>query len=330
MSIVNTVLGPISPEQMGKTLPHEHFIYARPGYQSDISADPYQEGELLNASIAVAEYVHQCGFQTMIDMTPSDCGRDPLMYREIAQRTGLNIICATGTYTETLGASFYFTDRSKRLGTDLSTDLYQMMKAEIEQGIGNTGIKAGAIKVGTGAGAITAYEDAAFRAAARAGIETGTPIFTHTEQGTMGVEQAELFLRQGVDPKKAVIGHMCGDPNLDHHLKILDMGFWVAFDCWGDKPGGTGATRVDEDIRTATALELLKRGYGPQLLFSQDSLITFLGRRSDWDLEQRVGITQKKMTHVQDFVIPRLLAAGVSPDILKQIVEENPMRLYAG
>ncbi|HHQ48490.1 MAG TPA: phosphotriesterase-related protein, partial [Acidobacteria bacterium] len=32
---VNTVLGPISPAEMGVTLPHEHLCFGYPGWEGD-------------------------------------------------------------------------------------------------------------------------------------------------------------------------------------------------------------------------------------------------------------------------------------------------------
>ena len=62
--------------------------------------------------------------------------------------------------------------------------IHELFVREIAQGIGGTGIKAGVIKAGSGAGEITVYEEMILKAAARAQKETGVPIITHTDAGT--------------------------------------------------------------------------------------------------------------------------------------------------
>jgi len=37
---INTVLGPISPEEMGGTLVHEHICYGCPGWEGDQTIAP--------------------------------------------------------------------------------------------------------------------------------------------------------------------------------------------------------------------------------------------------------------------------------------------------
>ena len=45
---------------------------------------------------------------------------------------------------------------------------------------------------------ITDYEKMVLRAAAKASLETGAPITTHTDRGTMGPDQQQYLTEQGV------------------------------------------------------------------------------------------------------------------------------------
>ena len=90
----------------------------------------------------------------------------------MAEKTGINIIAATGYYYEGEGAPAYFHWRST-MG-DISAEIYAMMKAEITDGIMGTGVKAGIIKLATSKGQMSDYEKAFFTAGARAAAETGT------------------------------------------------------------------------------------------------------------------------------------------------------------
>ena len=83
--------------------------------------------------------------------------------------------------------------------------------AEITDGIGDTGIKAGVVKLTSSKDEITDYEKMFFAAGAKAQRETGVPIITHTQEGTMAPEQAEFLLSEGADPDRVMIGHMDGN-----------------------------------------------------------------------------------------------------------------------
>ena len=198
--LVNTVRGQITPEALGKTLMHEHFLFGYPGYEGDLTIAPFDEDAYLEKSCEVIKVAKQYGFNTIIDVTPNDCGRNPLLLKKIAEEHDFNIICATGYYYEGEGAAVYFKFRSSF--SDVVNELAELMIKEITVGIQGTGIKAGVIKLGTSANQITAYEELIIKAAVRAQKETGVPILTHTQAGTMGPEQAVLLIKEGADPKK--------------------------------------------------------------------------------------------------------------------------------
>ncbi len=90
---VNTVLGEVSPSDLGWTLPHEHLL-------SDIYVkfQPHREFMLFDIDLACAELVKfaDAGGSTLVDVTTNDIGRSPMRFREIAERTGVNIVMGTG------------------------------------------------------------------------------------------------------------------------------------------------------------------------------------------------------------------------------------------
>ena len=94
---VNTVLGEVSPADLGWTLPHEHLlidIYVR--------FQPHREYMLFDVDLACAELAPfaAAGGTTLVNVTTNEIGRSPLKLREIATRTGVNIVMGTGRYRE--------------------------------------------------------------------------------------------------------------------------------------------------------------------------------------------------------------------------------------
>ena len=201
---------------------HEHIVLGYPGWYGHATMAPFDRQAALGDGIALMLQLRDFGVQTVVDATTNDMGRNPRLYREISAQTGMHIICVTGYYFEQLGASAYFQNRSRF--TDTVSEIEALFMTEVTRGIEGTGIRAGAIKVATGAGRITAYERMFCQAAARAQRQTGVPIITHTQAGTMGPQQADLLIAQGVDPGRIMIGHMDYNPNLRYHLQTLQKG----------------------------------------------------------------------------------------------------------
>lgn len=311
---INTVTGPISVEEMGKTLIHEHFVFGYPGFQGDVTLGPFKKEEALEAGIQAAKRVMEFGVKTVVDPTPNECGRNPEVLKEISVATGLQIICATGYYYEGEGAPPYFKFR-QGLGT-ADAEIYEMFIKEITDGIAGTGIRPGIIKLGSSKDQITPYEQMFFKAAAKAHQETGIMLLTHTEQGTMGPDQAKMLIELGVDPGKILIGHMCGNTNLDYHRKTLETGVTIGFDRFGIQ-GLVGAPTDDE--RVATLMQLLEEGYAKQIMLSHDSITHWLGR--DPVMNDTVAELVKNWhpTHLFENIVPALEEKGVSDDVIDQV-----------
>ena len=51
--MINSVVGPISPNKLGTTLIHEHFSFAYPGWFADETIAPYNYKAVLKRNLAV-------------------------------------------------------------------------------------------------------------------------------------------------------------------------------------------------------------------------------------------------------------------------------------
>ena len=226
MKSINTVTGTASPEQLGTTLMHEHLLIGWAGWELDCAAPKFERKTALKNCVERLKEVRDLGLETFVDPCPMDIGRDVNFMAEAASASGVRIICATGLYKEDLGNTAYFKQRT-------IDDIAAVYVSEITKGIDDTGIKAGIIKCATGKGQVTKYEEMCLRAAARAQRSTGAPITTHTDDGTMGKEQLDIFASEGVDLKHVIIGHSCGSSDLGYHVAMLDRGCTLGFDRFG-------------------------------------------------------------------------------------------------
>jgi phosphotriesterase-related protein len=311
---VNSVLGPISPSELGMTLMHEHIMFGFGGWYANYTITPFDREECIKTALDTMKELKTYGINTVVDATPNDCGRDPELLKEVSEKSGVNIICSTGLYSEAEGAPGYFNFRNMVTG-DATNEIYELFAMEITKGIGTTGVKAGVIKVATSDGQITPYEEKVLRAAAKVQKETGVPIITHTGGfSTMGVEQADLFIAEGVSPNRVVIGHIGGSADIKYHVTLIGKGTYIAFDRLGLPFFGS------DETQKACIAGLIGIGHENKIMLSHDTVWYFLGK-TPIDLPP---------TYIFKQIIPFLKKAGVTEDKLNAILVENPRRLFAG
>jgi phosphotriesterase-related protein len=321
--MINSVLGPISPDKLGQTLMHEHFVFGYPGWSADLTMAPENPKAILKTDLAAIRTAKKFGIKTIVDATPNDAGgRDPKLYKALAKKTGINIICSTGLYTEHEGSPAYW--NSKAIwGMDISKMMSELFIKEITEGIGKTRVKAGVIKVGSGP-KMSKYEEAIHKAAVVAQKATGVPIITHTEGPTGGVEQAEFLLKEGADPKKLMIGHVSNSKDIEYHKAILAKGVYIAF----DRIGLDIITPFDVNLKNVA--ELCQAGYADKIMLSHDTVNVWLGRPTVLPEKFIPAFKNWHIAHVSNDFIPALKAQGVTDEQIKTMMVDNPRKLFLG
>lgn len=321
--IVNTVTGPISVNDLGVTLMHEHLLIGYPGWEANTLQPGPSRDEIIATCVGKIEDMQAHGIRSMLDPCPNDLGRDVTLAAEVADRTGFNIICATGLYKEDEGGvpHWHFL---RSLGRGVET-MAELFIHELTRGIGETGIKAGIIKVATGEGRITDYEYEVLEAAALAAVETGAPVTTHTDQGTMGEEQQQFLIDKGVPPHRIIIGHSCGSANHDYHLNILDRGSYLGFDRFGLE------VLAPDEQRIESLIALLKKNREQGIVVSHDGVWCTRGQPFPAELLAAMDADVLfNPTHFHRNIIPRLLEAGISQAQIDTMLVDNPRRFFSG
>ena len=305
---VMTVSGPIPPDRVGFALPHEHTriaLWHVPGR--------FDHWELAADELTVSEELgdfRRRGGRTLVDVTLTGIGRDPERLRRLASRSGVQIVMGCGWYSEPYYPAEALIER--RSVDDLADELV----AEFESGVGGTGIRPGIIgEIGTDKPWVSALEERVHRAAARAALRTGMAITTHGVQSAVGVAQLAILLGEGVDAGRVVIGHADSWPDLDHYLAILDQGANLEFDFLGHRFDPVDEAREPRIVEHL--VELLDRGYGGQILLSQDV-------SHDAQLKANGG---SGYTYLQQHFLPALRTAAVGEGELQRIMVDNPRRI---
>ncbi|RWK11047.1 MAG: phosphotriesterase-related protein [Mesorhizobium sp.] len=324
--MIQTVTGPISVESLGRTLMHEHLFIAFPGAWFDPFVKFDRPALIEEAVRRLVKLRTEHGVCTFVDPCPIELGRDVMVMKEVSEKAGMQIICTTGFYYQERGLPAYWRART----VDEIAELYIR---EINHGIGDTSVKAGAIKVSTGAPAVTEQEKKFLAAACIAQKMTRVPIITHTTDGCAGPEQQQLFAAGGVAAHRCLIGHCCTNPDHTYHRRVVDGGSYIGF----DQIGYDHFQR--DDVRADNVAKLVRGGFRAQIMLSMDCACGVLGRPTTHQLtrEEAAKIERLKSqglwqphTHMFTDFIPMLHARGVSQADVQFILEDNPRRFFAG
>ena len=315
MATVSSVLGPIDTAEMGFTLSHEHVLVGSAGIQY-VYPEFIARDAIIERGIRDLKEAYDEGLRTIIDVTTIDLGRDIRLLEEVSRGSGVQIICATGTWRD-IPRVFWSADPD---------DIAPLYIREIEEGIEGTGIRAAVIKVANDMGGVTPEGEIILRAAARAHKATGAPISTHTwAPERVGEQQVRIFEDEGVDLTRVYVGHSNDTTDTDYLIGLLEKGVWIGLDRY---PGGWDEVTPDWKGRTETAKKLIDAGFAHKIMLSHDWAIP-----ETWtsqEAQQMQDINPHGYLFISRVVLPALSEMGVPDETIKQIMEENSGRFMAG
>src|SRR6516162_9059321 len=154
MANIQTVRGPIDSARLGVTLMHEHVFVLDTEILLNYPEDWGDEEKRIDGAVARMNELKSRGVDSIVDLTVVGLGRYIPRIQRIAKQTQLNIIVATGIYTY-CDLPHYFQYRGPGTilgGPELIADMFAR---DIQEGIADTGVKAGILKCATDAPGLT-------------------------------------------------------------------------------------------------------------------------------------------------------------------------------
>ena len=297
-SVIRTLQGDVDPSSLanGATLFHEHVGRA-------------------DIDLAVEE-LEACAFDGLGCIVDSATGRrtpdEVSNLSAIAARSDVKVVMAGG-YFEDIGFSIYPV-RVAEMSEDELLD--ELVADASSQRWGAFGEIASSLEM-------RPDERKVHRAVARAHLQTGIPIFTHTPHESCpscAMEQMDVIEGEGVDLSHVVIGHMATikpehNP-LATHTSVARRGAFVGLDTVGHE-----MTRSDipEAAKVRMVLDLLDSGFEDQILLSSDQ-----GNVRQFKRYYGHGWASVLMQFV-----PKLRYAGVPEMTIRKILVDNPRRFLA-
>jgi len=304
---VFTVTGPIAPEKLGATLPHEHICINPIGARHVAHDHNYNPAKVFDRMVETLMILRRKGARTLIDGTTDGRGRDPKLLKRISEATKLQIITPTGLYGADGGRylpSYAFSETPDQIA--------DRWIGECRDGIGNSGIRPGYIKIGVGMSPLSDMDKKLVLAAAKTHLETGLTIASHTTHGDAAHEQIDILEAEGVDPMAWIWVHAQTESRRGVIVKAAERRGWVEFD-------GVNEATVEEHLELIHLMK--KRGLISRVLISQNLHGYTVGEHGGGHIVPY--FTMFKL------VIPQLFRAGWNLEDVEQLTVVNPMRAFA-
>lgn len=339
MARVRTVTGEIDTAQLGITLFHEHLLndgrtaWRQPAvddsegweiargpirmeYLGRLRNDPYlslDNTSLDDVDCAIEEVGRfaAVGGATVVETTNAGIGRNPRGLKEIAERSGVNIVMGCGYYLDRTHPPDLMTTPIDALADGIVRDVVE----------GVDGVHAGVIgEIGVGL-SFTPGEERSLRAAARAQVRTGVPLSIHLPGWLRyGHRVLDIVEEEGANLRATVLAHMNpthGDP--DYQCSLADRGAWIEYDMIGMEFLYPGEGQSPSDRESAAAvMRLIRDGYAGSLLLSHDIFIKMLLRRYG-------GFGYD---HILTGFVPRLERHGVTHEVALGLLIDNPRAVF--
>ncbi len=303
MTRLYTTLGPMTRDQLGMILPHEHvFVDLRtpdqPGYAQADAAD------VVALMAPEIERIKALGVTALVECSTTGVGRRADLDLAVSLATSFPIVVPTGSYREP-----WIEDRIRAMSDQ---SLEDWMVRELTDRFDEADFRAGWIKLSAGDDGLTPLETRILRAAARAGIRTGAVIGSHTVKGRVVMDQLDIIEAEGYRADRFISIHTQEEQDFALNLAVAARGAWIEYDHIG---------RSDDAPIVDLVTRVLDAGFGRQLLLSHDT--------GWYDPAKPGGGTPKPYTHLNTVFLPKLALAGMDPASIRHLTHDNPFDAYA-
>ena len=311
--LIMTVLGPVPASTLGITLSHEHILVDFIGADST-GYHRWDKQEVVDKAMPYLTGIQEYRVSSLMECTPAYLGRDPLILKILSQKTGMHLITNTGYYgahsNRFLPANFYSLS---------AEELAQIWVDEFENGIEDSGVRPGFIKIAVDADDSLSKEHfKIITAAVLAHQQTGLVIASHTGPEAPAFEQISVLQSHGVDPSNFIWVHAQGG-SLEGNIKAARLGTWVSLD--NVNLNREQGSEYDVAWYADRILDLKEAGCLHRALISHDA--------GWYKPEEADGGSFRGFTGIFTTLIPALELKGISQKDIQLLLEINPQKAFS-
>ncbi|MHA1447648.1 MAG: hypothetical protein ACTSSN_13215 [Candidatus Heimdallarchaeaceae archaeon] len=304
IEMINTVLGPISEEDLGVTLMHEHIVVNIIG--ADSRERSYTIEEVVEYVLPYLIEAKDKGCQTIVEATPLGLGRDLDVLVACSKKSGLNIVTCTGAWDGSDVKGLSVPEAIKKMTID---EIANVWAREFEEGIDDTGIKPGYIKLALGdEGEIFPLQEKLLRAGARTSKKTGMRIQCHIYTSSSVPSAIKIIEDEKLPYDRFIWVHADGQMDMEKILEFGKKGIWLQFD---------GIGMAEDFTKYPPAIGKLKEeNLIPQLLFGQDSGSFWVKKdEEEWPMRPYVRFFNE--------FVPYCVKEGIESELINKVTTKN-------
>lgn len=221
---VMTVKGPIATRAMGQTLIHEHILVDFIG-AAEYNPNKWNRNIVIAKMLPYLKELKSAGCETFIDCTPNYLGRDVVLLEQLSALSGLHIVTNTGYYGGSVNKYL-----PAHAFSETAQQLSDRWTRESNDGIDNTSIRPGFIKISVNDKALTDISKKLVHAAALCHLKTGLTIASHTGPAQPALEEIEILKQVGASPSAFIWVHAQNEQDWNQYLSAAREGAWVSLD----------------------------------------------------------------------------------------------------
>jgi phosphotriesterase-related protein len=297
---IQTVTGPVAPSELGVTLIHEHVMCDFVGAE-DTGPHRWDRDEVFEVMLPYLTALREAGGQTLVDCSPKFLGRDPVLLRRLAEASGLHIIINTGLYKDPYLPEYALEGTAESLADDWTR--------EAEQGVGDSGIRPGFIKIAANEGDLSPIQQKIVRAAALTHLRTGLTIAAHTTEGRTALQSLDVLQAENVAPNAFIWVHADAQADRVVWREAGSRGAWIELDAI-DPEAPERHINMIEDLAEAGLID--------QVLISQD--------RGWYNVGDPRGGDKRPYDELLTDFVPAMQKAGIDDLSIDKLLKDNPRR----
>ncbi|NAS14429.1 phosphotriesterase family protein [Poritiphilus flavus] len=310
-----TVKGEIPVEAMGTSLIHEHVIVDWIGADST-GSHRWDRSEIVARALPFMMEAKSRGVNTFFDCTPAYLGRDAEVLKELAEKTGVNLVTNTGYYGARNNKFI-----PKQAFDATPEELARIWIDEFKYGIDGTGIFPGFMKISVGrSDTLSAFHTKLIKAAAIAHKNTGLTIVSHTGPDGPAFAQLKVLEDAGVSPEAFVWTHAQNGTS-EGHIKAASLGAWISLDNVRYIASGPDQDQGNIDWYVDQLTALKKEKLLHKILISHDS--------GWYTVAEKNGGDFRDYNDIFDHLIPALKENGFTQEDIDVLLVKNPRKAYA-
>ena len=341
--LVQTVLGPVSPSELGATTTHEHLhidfsrMY-RPAQDSpseQLADAPITLENLgwirrhyysnranlqltdLDTAIEEVGKFREVGGGAIVDATSTGISRNPDALARISRETGVHIVMGSGYYV----AAAHPDDMDDRSVEDLAREIV----GDIVEGVAGSGVRAGIIGEVGCSWPLEPNERKSLLASANAQQETGAAILIHPgRHQDSPSEILDVLASGGAEISRVIMGHLDRTVfEFDVLQRIAATGCYLEWDLFGNEgsyyPAAPGTDMPSDARRLDFIGRIADAGYTDRIVIAQDIFTK----------HRLIRYGGHGYGHIFENIVPTMRRKGFPEATIQAITVRNPAEILA-